>query len=918
MEQWHSRGVESLFTDLNSQYEGLSGKEAKIRLEEGGKNQLDPPKKKNILWRMLAQMKDPMILVLLGAAGLSYVASGGEDWLDALIILLIITVNNVIALSQEDQAQKALEALEEMTSPMANVLRDGKETSIPACDVVVGDVMILQTGDKVPADGRLMKAVSLQMDESAMTGESMTVEKRLCNGLPEDTPLGDWCNMVIAGTLVTGGQGKALVVATGMDSQLGQIAGLLQESPEQLSPLQIKMAEVSKNLSFLCLAVCGLMFGIGLIQGQDMLTMFMTAVALAVAAIPEGLPAVVSIVLALGTSRMAERGAIIKKLPAVETLGSASVICSDKTGTLTQNQMSVQDFYVLPQTRRRDALQASLLCSNAQISWHGGAPEIRGSPTESALAYYAVKEGIDKDRLHNDYPKVEEIPFQSSRKLMSTIHPNPSGGYLVYVKGAPDVLLKLCTQTLRGRMTSKERQSILEQNEAMARNAMRVIGVAQRSLAFIPPKILAENLEQGLTFLGLFGIMDPPRPEAKSAVTSCYKAGIRPVMVTGDHRSTALAIAKELNIYRNGDWAITGAELDFMPQRILEQDIERFSVFARVTPAHKMRIVQAWQQQGKVVAVTGDGVNDAPALKTADIGCAMGITGTEVAKGASELILTNDNFNTIVSAVEEGRGIYANIRKAIHYLLSCNIGEILAIFVGTVFHFATMPLVPVQLLWLNLVTDTLPALALGVEPVEEGLMSKSPRQQADKLFDKAFSQRLFWQGIMVGALTLLAYWAGFHKLSTPGQDPGAIANTMAFATLTLSQLFHAFNVRSEEKSLLTLGFFSNSAMNKAFVLGLALQLSVLCLSPLQAVFSVVPMTQEQWICVFALAMSPLPVCEMVKAKVRSQTQQGKRIMSQKELKQRRDTQQSRPTQDKPPQPEPEPQEEITPLKMAEK
>ncbi len=913
MEQWHSRAVEELVTELHSGYEGLGEKEAKERLETQGKNQLNPAKKKNILWRIFAQLKDPMILVLLAAAGLSYWASGGEDWLDAVIILVIISVNSMISLSQEDHAQRALEALEEMTAPLATVLREGKEISIPACDVVVGDVIVLHTGDKVPADGRLLKAVSLQMDESTMTGESMAVDKRLCNALPEDTPVGDWCNMVLSGTLVTGGQGRALVVATGMNTQLGKIAELLEETQGQISPLQVKMGEVSKNLSFLCLAVCGLMFGIGLLQGQDMLSLFMTAVALAVAAIPEGLPAVVSIVLALGTSRMAERGAIIKKLPAVETLGSASVICSDKTGTLTQNKMSVQDCYVLPNTRRRDALQAALLCSNAQITWNGGKPEIRGSPTESALAFYAVKEGIDKDRLHNDYPKVEEIPFDSTRKLMSTLHPNPNGGYLIYVKGAPDVLLKQCTHSLRGRMTQGERQSVLEQNEAMARNSMRVIAVAQRSIAFIPPKMVAENMEQGLTFLGLFGLMDPPRPEVKSAVSACYKAGIKPVMVTGDHRSTALAIAKDLQIYRHGDWTITGAELDFMPQRVLEQDIHRFSVFARVSPQHKMRIVQAWQQRGNVVAVTGDGVNDAPALKTADIGCAMGITGTDVAKGASELILTNDNFNTIVSAVEEGRGIYANIRKAIHYLLSCNIGEIVAIFVGTVFHFATMPLVPVQLLWLNLVTDTLPALALGVEPVEEGLMAQPPREHDHNLFDKAFSLRLVWQGIMVGCLTLFAYYLGYAHLSTETQNSGAVANTMAFATLTLSQLFHAFNVRSEDKSLLTLGLFSNPAMNKAFVLGLGLQLAVLCLTPLQGVFSVVPMTEEQWISVFALAMSPLPFCEAVKWHSRGKTQQGKRVVSHKELKQWQESKEQRQKQEAPEEAVAEP-----PLKLVEK
>lgn len=883
MEHWHTRSIETLMIEFESQFEGLTGKQGGERLEKNGFNLLEGKKKTPLWLRILFQLKDPMILVLLGAAALSFVASGGEDWLDGAIILLIVMVNNFIALSQEDHAEKALEALKNMTSPTATVVREGKEQKIPAKLLVTGDILVLRTGDMVPADGRLVQTVGLQVDESSMTGESLPVEKKLSNGLPADLGVGDWTNMVISGTLITGGHGRALVVATGMDTQMGKIASLLQKTKEQPSPLQVKMAEVSKVLSFLCLAVCAVMFGVGLLQGTDILSMFMTAVALAVAAIPEGLPAVVSIVLALGMSRMAEQGAIVKKLPAVETLGSASVICSDKTGTLTQNKMTVQECFVLSDTRRKDALQCALLCSNATIDWKGGAPMVTGSPTESALALYSVKEGLDRDTLYKELPKVEEIPFDSERKLMSTLHPCPEGGYIVYVKGAPDILLRQCTHTLKGAINGKDRQEILDYNETMARKAMRVIGVAQRKVAFLPSKLTAEWVEQGLTFLGLFGITDPPRPEVKEAVAQCHRAGVRPVMITGDHRATAIAVATQLDIFRQGDWAVTGAELDFMPQSVLEQDIARFSVFARVSPEHKMRIVNAWQKSGHVVAVTGDGVNDAPALKAADIGCAMGISGNDVAKGASDMILTNDNFNNIVEAIQEGRTIYTNIRKAIHYLLSCNIGEIVTLFVATLFNFATMPLVPVQLLWLNLVTDTLPALALGVETPEHGTMEKQPRSQSASMFDKEFSTRLAWQGIMVGALTLSAFGLGY--LLAPVESAGSVANTMAFATLTLSQLFHAFNVRSESESLLTQGMFSNPAMNKAFLVGLALQLAVLTIPPLQAVFSVVSMNSTQWCCVLALALVPIPICEGSKIKIRSKAMEGKRLVSSKEWKQ---------------------------------
>ena len=864
MSDWHSRPLEQVMKELDSRPSGLTERESAQRLERLGPNQLEPPRKPSVLARVLGQLKDPMILVLLGAAALSLAASGGEDWLDGAIILIIVLVNGVISITQEDHAQQALEELRRMSSPQAHVLREGRAKKISAAALVPGDVILLEAGDMVPADARVMECSRLQADESAMTGESVPVEKGAHDRLPEEAALGDRTNMVLSGTMITAGRGTALVVATGMDTQMGRIANLLLEDKEGDTPLQRKMGEISKSLSFLCLSVCAVMFGVGLIQGKNMLDMFLTAVSLAVAAIPEGLPAIVTIVLALGVQRMAARGAIVKKLPAVETLGCASVICSDKTGTLTQNRMTVQELWTPAGGHRRDALLAGCLCSDARLEWKAGAPTAVGDPTEGALVVAAAREGVDQEKEEQNWPRTADLPFDSGRKLMSTIHAREDGSWTVFVKGAPDILLERCVAGPRGPLSAQDRRAVLEANEAMAQKALRVIAVARRELHILPPGLEPRAVESGLTFLGLFGLMDPPRPEVKAAVARCHLAGVRPVMITGDHRATAAAVARELDIIRPGEWTVTGGELDFMPQEVLEEDIEKFAVFARVTPEHKMRIVKAWQKRGHVVAMTGDGVNDAPALKTADIGCAMGVAGTDVAKGASHMILTDDNFSTIVSAIEEGRGIYSNIRKAIHYLLSCNIGEIFTIFAATLLDFGQMPLVPVQLLWLNLVTDSLPALALGVEPVEEGVMEEKPRDAAAGLFDQKFSFRLAWQGLMVGGLTLAAYFLGFTRLAAPGME-GAVANTMAFATLTLCQLFHAFNVRSEDRSLFAQGALSNPAMNRAFLVGMALQLSVLLVPPLQGVFAVTAMDSAQWLAVFGLAAAPIPICEITKA-----------------------------------------------------
>ena len=848
--------LDTLDTDPD---QGLTQGEGARRLAGYGENKLEKAKPPGLFRQVLAQLRDPMILVLLAAAALSFFAGGGQDWLDTAIILLIVVFNTVISVSQEDNARKALEALEKLAAPRARVLREGVERRLESTHLVPGDILLLEAGDYVPADGRILWAAGLQTDESAMTGESLPVHKRAGDGLPPDTPLAERKNMVIGGTVVTGGRAKVVVTATGMQTEMGKIAGLLLRQGQGETPLQRKMKEVSRVLSLVCVGVCAVMFGVGMLQHRDILDMFLTAVALAVAAIPEGLPAIVTIVLAVGVGRMARRNAIIKRLPAVETLGCASVICSDKTGTLTKNQMTVLEVWTPAPALRDRALTLGTLCGDAQEGPGG----YIGDPTETAIAQAAAQAGLEKATLERDMPRRGEAPFDSVRKRMATCHALPNGEALVAVKGAPEAVLARCTHLLGAQgprpLTDGDRRRIAQVGGDLAGQALRVLAVAQRLQPALPKSMAAEGLEAELTFVGLIGMMDPPRPEVRQAVDRCAGAGIRPVMITGDHKDTAVAIAKQLNIYRPGDKAIDGAGLDFLPQETLEEEIEAFSVYARVTPEHKMRIVQAWQRRGHVVAMTGDGVNDAPALKAADIGCAMGKTGTDVAKGAADMILTDDNFATVVAAVEQGRGIYANIRKAIHYLLSCNIGEILTIFLATLLPVSQAPLSPVQLLWLNLVTDSLPALALGMEPVEKTAMTQPPRGKEEPLFSRAFSRRLAWQGALVGGITLLAYGLGFHLTGT-----FAVANTMAFATLTFSQLFHAFDVRSEDTPLFRLGVLSNKAMNKAFLAGAALQAAVLLAPPLRGAFSVVPLALEQWGMVLALALTPLVVCEAAK------------------------------------------------------
>lgn len=858
VELWFTKSKEEVLRSLDTDVkEGLSSQEVEKRLQSFGRNELDVKKKESIVKKVIGQLEDPMIIVLLIAAFLSYVSSGFKDWTDSVIILLIVVINAIISISQENNANKSLEALQKMSAPLAKVIRNKKMEHIETAMLVPGDIIELEAGDLVPADVRILSAANLKADESAMTGESVPVNKKALEGLPDDTVLADRKNMLISSTVITNGRATCVVTNTGMNTEVGRIANMLISEDNNTTPLQRKMAEISKLLSIICLGICILMFVVGILYSRPILEIFMMAVSLGVAAIPEGLAAIVTIVLALGVQRLVKRHAIVKKLPAVETLGAASVICSDKTGTLTQNKMTVVETFVYGNVTQEQLLAIGALCNDSKLTVDGSEFRVTGDPTETAFVSKAYEEKLDKNELETSLPRVAEIPFDSERKLMSTIHKTEQG-YRVMVKGAPDVLLNRCT------IGEADAQKIAAKNAYIASNALRVLGVAYKDITEIPEELFSEDIENQLTFVGLVGMIDPPRQEVKEAVAQCYDAGIRPVMITGDHKLTAVAIAKELAIFRSGDLAMTGVELDMMPQEVLEEEVAKYSVYARVSPEHKMRIVKAWQANGMVVAMTGDGVNDAPALKVADIGCAMGITGTDVAKGAADMILTDDNFATIVHAVEQGRGIFSNIKKSIQYLLSCNIGEIITIFVATALNFHQMPLVAIQLLWLNLVTDSLPALALGMEPVEPGVMKQKPRDSRKSIFADGFAASMIFYGVLVGVITLAAYWLGEYVLSNPNIADGT-ANTMAFATLVFGELTRAFAVRSETRSIFSIGVFSNSAMNKAFSVSLALQLAVLFIPFLQEIFKVQSLTGMEWLIVILLSLVPLIVSEITKA-----------------------------------------------------
>ncbi len=841
---------------LSSNSAGLSKREAASRLSKYGRNELNSVPPASFFARFFAQLKDFMIIILLIAAAVSFFVSlleGSADFVDPIIILIIVILNAILGVVQEAKAEHSLEALKKLSAPHAIVLRDGTKRQIDAALLVPGDIIFLEAGSFVPADARLISATSIRTDESALTGESLPVEKRAELRFPDGTPLGDQLNMVFSSSVVTAGHGTAVVTATGMDTEVGHIASMIltDELPE--TPLQKRLKTTGKVLGCAALIICLVIFVLGIIQGIPVLTMFMTSVSLAVASIPESLPAVVTIMLSLGVQRMAKKQAIIRKLPAVETLGSATYICSDKTGTLTKNCMTVTravSFASPSGTRALSSLtlpSLALLCCNVDITLKSGHAVITGEATEKALAEYALENGTKPVQLEA-FPCIFEVPFDSKRKCMTTVHRIPdSNDYLCITKGAFDILLSKCD------ISSYQNHSCRAVHDSMAGAALRVLAVAYRILpAGTDYKRI--QLEQHLTMLGLFGMIDPPRPEAREAVRICKKAGITPVMITGDHAGTACAIGRTLGILSDGETALTGAELDAMNESELSERISRYKVFARVSPEHKVRIVKALQKKGEVVAMTGDGVNDAPALKAADIGCAMGKSGTDVAKNAADMILMDDNFATIVSAVQEGRGIYENIRKSIHFLLSCNIGEIITIFLAILFRMPS-PLAAVQLLWVNLITDSLPAIALGVEPPEKDVMERPPTPPNASMFAGGLLAQIVIEGIMIGTLTLTAYILGTHYVGN--------ASTMAFAVLSFSQLFHAFNMRSRH-SLFTVGWFSNRKMVLSFLVCAVLQLLVITHPLLQEVFGVAALNPVQWLIVVSCSIAPVFFVELQK------------------------------------------------------
>lgn len=878
---WHSLSIEETIRELKSDIkQGLSLKEVHERQKLYGKNILEAKKGKNLLQKFLAQFADFMIIVLICAAILSLIVSymdGEPDFVDPVIILMIIILNAFLGVLQETRAEKALEALKKMSAPTAHVLRESKVTEIPSSDLVPGDIVILETGCFVPADCRLIHSVNLKVEEASLTGESHPVEKNANVRLRPDTNLADRLNMVMATSSVLYGRGVGIVTATGMDTQVGHIAKMIMEDDTPDTPLQKRLAKTGKVLGISALIICMMVFLIGIYKKLPPFDMFMTSVSLAVAAIPEGLPAIVTIMLSLGVQRMARKNAVIRKLPAVETLGSASVICSDKTGTLTQNVMTVTEISSCSGKENMKSdfgfflLSHAALCCDSILQTENNQPILSGEPTEKALVLAAYNNGADKRDLDRMYPRIFEIPFDSARKLMTTVHKSSSDtSYRSITKGAFDFLIERCSKIYKDGniqpMTVRDRNRLNAINADMTGRALRVIAVAYKNLSSFS-KSDASSLEKDLTFVGLIGMIDPPRQEVKEAVRICKQAGIKPVMITGDHVLTAKAIAKDLGILTNQTEAITGEELSKMSTEQLNETISRYSVFARVSPEHKVRIVKAFQSRGEVVAMTGDGVNDAPALKAADIGCAMGITGTDVAKNASDMILTDDNFATIVYAVKEGRGIYDNIKKAIHFLLSSNIGEILTIFVAILFGLPT-PLVAVQLLWVNLVTDSLPAISLGVEPASKDIMNRKPISPKKGMFADGLALQIVIEGILIGSLALAAFVIGVRYYDSPGLQQSQafvpwVGRTMAFAVLSLSQLFHSFNMRSH-LSLSEIGIFSNRKLTLSFIICAFLQIVVISIAPLAKVFQVVPLSLRQWAIVLLLSISPIVVVELQK------------------------------------------------------
>jgi P-type Ca2+ transporter type 2C len=865
---FHTLKQQNVMEIVQTSSKGLGSKEAEMRLLKYGKNMLLEGKKKSIFIMFLEQFKNIMVVILLIAAVISGLLG---ELTDTFIILAVVFINAFVGIIQENKAEKALAALEKMSAPFAKVKRNGIVQSIKSEDIVPGDIVLIEAGDYIPADMRLIESANLKIEEASLTGESVPVEKTVEVIEKNETVLGDRQNMAYSGSSVTYGRGAGIVTATGMDTETGRIAQYLAKQDFEQTPLQKKLVEMGKYMSITVVFIAIVIFITGILQGRNYFQMFLTAVSLAVAAIPEGLPAIVTIVLAIGVQKMSSRNAIIRKLPAVETLGSTEIICSDKTGTLTQNKMTVKEIYLNNEIKKAESLtgheqnldlfiRIMALCNDSKISESkDGKTVFLGDPTETALVDFGNEFGYQKNDLEKLFPREAEIPFDSQRKLMSTLNKTDTG-IGIMVKGAPDILLERCDRILIDdrilALTDDLKTGIKKANYDMAHSALRVLALSYNELNALPGAITPGNIEKGLIFTGLAGMMDPPRPEVKEAVRVCRSAGIRPIMITGDHRDTAAAIARELEIIMDESEIITGSELDMISDEDFTTSVHKYSVYARVSPEHKVRIVKAWKAHGKIVAMTGDGVNDAPALKTSDIGVGMGITGTDVSKGVSDMVLSDDNFATIVIAVEEGRKIYSNIRKFIQFLLSANIGEVLTLFIATLLNWTI--LLPVHILWINLVTDVFPALALGMEKAEKGLMSKRPDKSSNNLFTGGLGTSIIYQGIIESTIVLVTYFLGMHMYSA------RTAATMAFMTLGLIQLTHSMNVRSIDKSLFTIGFFTNRYLTGAIAISAFMQVIVVAVPFLSKIFKVVPLDFTQWIIVAAASLIIIPLIELVK------------------------------------------------------
>ena len=867
--------VEDVFKEVQSSPSGLSSQEAASRLEKYGANTLQEGKKKTLLEKFVDQFKDFMILVLLVAAVVSMFAHQGDpDPTDAIIILAVVLLNAVLGVFQESKAEEAIEALKKMASPVASVLRDGHVEHIKGEDIVVGDVVILEAGDVVPADMRLFEVNTVKIEESALTGESVPVDKDLVIPAGDEVGIGDRTNMAFSSTNVTYGRAVGVVTSTGMNTEVGKIANMLANTEEGKTPLQENQDALGKWLTIMILVIAVIIFVVGMLRGNEWTHMLLTAIAIAVAAIPEGLPAISTIILALGTQKMAQRNAIVRKLPAVETLGGVEIICSDKTGTLTLNQMTVEkmvydnEIHDASEEISKDniALRVMNLANDTKISQDNS---LLGDPTETAMVQYGLDKNYDVREELVNIPRIAEVPFDSTRKLMTTIHQLEDGKYLVATKGAPDMLLDRVTKIEKhgevSAFTEDDRTTLMKLNKEMATQALRVLAMAYKVIDTLPETVDTDSIEHDLIFAGLVGMIDPERKEAAAAIKVAQSAGIRTIMITGDHRDTAQAIAKRLGILRpdQEDGVLTGGELNDISDEELERTVENYSVYARVSPEHKVRIVKAWQKNGKVVSMTGDGVNDAPSLKQADIGLGMGITCTEFSKVASDMVLADDNFETIVVAVEEGRKVFANIQKAVQYLLSANFGEVMTMFVATMAGWSILE--PIHILWINLVTDVFPAIALGLEEAEADIMNHPPRGKGSNFLSNGVLPSIFYQGFFEGGITLFVFWYATH-IANWGNPVG---ETMAFATLGLIQLFHAFNVKSVYKSLGTVGAFKNKLFNYAILVSAVMLLSVMVIPGLTTVFDVAILTAEQWLFVVGAAFSIVPIVEIAKAIMRA-------------------------------------------------